>query len=470
MSSILRPGFDFAFSQLTNAPGTSGLSLILKAGTGARFPDPAAINPESSAAYGSYPIYLRPNTTEPSLSTNTEKCLVTAKVADTLTVTRAYEGSTLVNATADYQVFYGPSSGNTGWEFQGKMSIGYGALPAASTVLIAAKNNVSYVAVDMYYTALGTGTDSGTIRASATQAIGTAAIRAMELHTNRFATAGQSVTWGLELGIHSEIAGNGTTLNVGLRVSASHAGWTPTGVRQDTGLLLLGEDGWTHGIRYLDTDSVTVLFDVGQTGKIIAAGTGHTFSGYGAGVLKTDGSGVITANASLSAADIANRTRTFFIPAGANWVVVEGAPTAAPFGSAGAAALAMMAGIDFDPATQEQITTTVYVPADFVSAAVTCKLMWSPSNTNTGNVYWAVLISTVALSEQIDQGIDHNLQASQPAADGVIDNMHEWTAGTFTPTSNFLRVTIARIAANGLDTFTGDARFHGLLFSYTADM
>lgn len=85
-------------------------------------------------------------------------------------------------------------------------------------------------------------------------------------------------TWAMELGLHSQLAGDGTSKNLGIYLASSHTGILPSGVRNDSGILIGGEDGWTHAIRYLDTDGTTLLFDIDQTGIVVSRGSVITSS------------------------------------------------------------------------------------------------------------------------------------------------------------------------------------------------
>ena len=80
------PTENFGFGTVSTAPSPadSGTSLVLSAGEGARFPDPATD--------GSYPVTIYPTSAQPVFS-NSEVFLVTAKSSDTLTITRAQEGT-----------------------------------------------------------------------------------------------------------------------------------------------------------------------------------------------------------------------------------------------------------------------------------------------------------------------------------------------------------------------------------------
>src|SRR3954465_13721971 len=84
---------NFAYSTVLTAPAPalSGTSLVLQVGDGAKFPA-APFN------ITVWPIGLMP------IATNAEVMRVTAKAGDTLTVTRAQEGSAAVSVVVGYQV------------------------------------------------------------------------------------------------------------------------------------------------------------------------------------------------------------------------------------------------------------------------------------------------------------------------------------------------------------------------------
>ena len=80
------PHVNFAVSLVATAPSpaNSGTSLVVTAGEGTRFPDPASVGP--------YNIVIHPPAELPT-PVNAEVCRVTAKSTDTLTITRAQESS-----------------------------------------------------------------------------------------------------------------------------------------------------------------------------------------------------------------------------------------------------------------------------------------------------------------------------------------------------------------------------------------
>lgn len=92
------PHNNFAVSAVATAPSpaTSGTSLVVTAGQGTLFPDPSVSGP--------YNIVVCPANTQPT-TVNAEVCRVTARATDTLTITRAQEGSTARSITVGDTVF-----------------------------------------------------------------------------------------------------------------------------------------------------------------------------------------------------------------------------------------------------------------------------------------------------------------------------------------------------------------------------
>lgn len=121
--------------------------------------------------------------------------------------------------------------------------------------------------------------DSGTLRAVA-RALGPSygyspstaptLIRAGEFQSLRGAGT-EGGTWGIEVGVHAEVPGDGYSKNVGIYIAASHTGWLNSGVRADTAVVVTGEDGWGHVIRALDTDG-SCYFDVDGAGNAYMRG------------------------------------------------------------------------------------------------------------------------------------------------------------------------------------------------------
>lgn len=96
------PVSNFAYGTVLTAPSpaTTGTSLVLNSGQGARFPDPATV--------GAYNIVVWITAANP-LSSNAEIMRVTARSTDTLTVTREQEGTTARTVVVGDQVMLAPT-------------------------------------------------------------------------------------------------------------------------------------------------------------------------------------------------------------------------------------------------------------------------------------------------------------------------------------------------------------------------
>lgn len=154
--------------------------------------------------------------------------------------------------------------------------------------------------------------DSGATRAFiAARAPATAIsdIRASEHQVSRFAGTPFGQTWGLEVGIHSEVdsgwtAFTATRVSAGINISSNHAGWTPTGVRNDYGVVVNGSDGWRFPFVAIDTDAATPLFYVSQNGTLYAASVAAALTS--ARIWVGNGSNISTAVAISGDATLAN--------------------------------------------------------------------------------------------------------------------------------------------------------------------
>lgn len=147
-----------------------------------------------------------------------------------------------------------------------------GEVTAQKVTVTGAVSAGSQILLDSELQVLSSGSDNGAIRGFITTG-GTSngAIRAVEAQASRPAGSLLGVTWGIEVGVHSQVAGSGVS-NIGVVVLSSHTGWLPSGVRNDVGVQVAGEDGWLYGYTYFDTDNATVLYSVDQFGRAFAKG------------------------------------------------------------------------------------------------------------------------------------------------------------------------------------------------------
>jgi hypothetical protein len=121
-----------------------------------------------------------------------------------------------------------------------------------------------------------------------TASTGNTYLRAGEFHvllgTGTVYGSGNEKT--LEVGMHTQVAGNGTTAICGIQLFCDHSGWLSSGLRADSALYVYGVDGWNYGYLYKDTDNTTTLASIDQHGNAffkgsITATSGSTGSIFG---------------------------------------------------------------------------------------------------------------------------------------------------------------------------------------------
>lgn len=173
---------------------------------------------------------------------------------------------------------YGPAAGPTTIMTVGKGGVAIPALnlllgdlattSTTSTLVASATKAVPYVTADFGLVSTAATPDSGAMRGIASAATGLGSIRAGEfhaLHQTGFNAA--SGTYGVEIGVHSQVASGSNILHNGIYLSSEPFGLSGS-VRNDSAILITGSDGWKHAIRYLDTNGTTLLFNVNQLGTL----------------------------------------------------------------------------------------------------------------------------------------------------------------------------------------------------------
>jgi hypothetical protein len=95
---------NLAISTVATAPdpAASGTTLIVATGHGTRFPDPATD--------GSFPVTIWPTASQPDPS-NAEIASCTARTGDTLTITRAQEGTSARTVIVGDQIMLAITAG-----------------------------------------------------------------------------------------------------------------------------------------------------------------------------------------------------------------------------------------------------------------------------------------------------------------------------------------------------------------------
>lgn len=126
----------------------------------------------------------------------------------------------------------------------------------------------------------------------------------------------------------------------------------------------------------------------------------------------------------------------------------------------------------FDAASEEWCVWQFRMPDDYASGPI-AKLQWAAASATSGAVVWDVRISATSPGDATD------VDAQDFAAANTATTTVPATAGYLAETSvtlanadslaagDFVVVRVARAAADGSDTATGDAELLGLSISYT---
>jgi len=190
--------------------------------------------------------------------------------------------------------------------------------------------------------------------------------------------------------------------------------------------------------------------------------------------LITKGTGVIRAEdggGTVAAVKIAGK-ETIWIPAAAMY-----GPTTNPADAALVETTATRPDLkvfDFDASTKQYTQFTIAMPKTWNLGTVTYQVFWSPSTTNTGNCIFGLQGVACGDSDTIDVAYGTAIEITD-AGIGTVEDQQV--------TSESSAMTIAgspaddqqsyfqlyRDAADGSDTFTGEARVLGLKLFYTTD-
>lgn len=203
-----------------------------------------------------------------------------------------------------------------GSPFGSSIDVQNSALITGTMTSVVASASVSVVMSDFELNMVNVGApaDSGATRAfiaARTPATALSDIRASEHQVSRFAGTLFGQTWGQEIGVHSEVDSgcvstgcfSTTRVSAGINISSNHAGWTPTGVRNDFGMLVGGGDGWKFPFAALDVDQ-SPLFYIAQNGALFSKSVASTLaSGH---IWVGNGSNISTAVALSGDATISN--------------------------------------------------------------------------------------------------------------------------------------------------------------------
>ena len=130
--------------------------------------------------------------------------------------------------------------------------------------------------------------------------------------------------------------------------------------------------------------------------------------------------------------------------------------------------------LDFDASTAEYAQFAIAMPKSWNLGTVTFQAWWSPGNTNTGNCIFGLQGVSCSDSDTADV-VFGTAQEVTDAGIGTVEDVQvtsESSAMTIagSPADNDLTFfQVYRDAADGSDTFTGDARLLGIKLYFTTD-
>jgi len=190
--------------------------------------------------------------------------------------------------------------------------------------------------------------------------------------------------------------------------------------------------------------------------------------------LKTKGTGVIQAEDSggnVSAVQIAGK-ETMWVPAAAMY-----GPTTNPADAAQVETTATRPDLkvfDFDASTKQYTQFTVAMPKSWNESTVTYQVYWSPSTTNTGDCIFGLQAVACADNDTIDVAYGTAIEVTDAGIGTVEDQQitSESSAMTVAGSPAAGEQTyfqLYRDAADGSDTFTGEARVLGVKVFFTTD-
>ena len=196
------------------------------------------------------------------------------------------------------------------------------------------------------------------------------------------------------------------------------------------------------------------------------ANIGISFATKGSGVIKAEDS-----SGTVSAVKIAG-TETIFIPAQAMFgTTTNGADAQAVETTATKPELKVL---DFDASTAEYAQFSIAMPKSWNLGTVTYQVFWSPGDTDTGDCIFGLQGVGVAEGGTADVTFPTGTEVTDAGIGTVEDVQMTDVSGAMTikdtpADDDYTFFQLYRDAADGSDTFTGDARVLGIKLFYTTD-
>ena len=193
---------------------------------------------------------------------------------------------------------------------------------------------------------------------------------------------------------------------------------------------------------------------------------GISFATKGSGVIKAEDSG-----GTVSAVKIAG-TETMWIPANALYL-----PTTNPADAASVETTAVrpeLKVLDFDASTAQYAQFAIAMPKSWNLSTVTYQVFWTPSTTNTGNCIFGLQGVSCTEGDTADVAFGTAIEVTDAGIGTVEDVQMTAVSSAMTIAGSpadddqtFFQ--LYRDAADGSDTFTGEARVLGIKLFYTTD-
>jgi hypothetical protein len=234
------------------------------------------------------------------------------------------------------------------------------------------------------------------------------------------------------------------------------------------------------GTSILDTNG-NELFLLTATGSAVneltyanaATGNGPTFTASGETNVDINinpkGSGVLKSG--TAAVKIAGK-ETIWVPAAAMY-----GPTTNPADGALVETTATRPDLkvfDFDASTKQYTQFTIAMPKSWNLGTVTYQVFWSPSTTNTGNCIFGLQGVACGDSDTIDVAYGTAIEVTDAGIGTVEDQQVTAESSAMTIAGSpaddqQTYLQLYRDAADGSDSFTGEARVLGVKLFYTTD-
>ena len=193
---------------------------------------------------------------------------------------------------------------------------------------------------------------------------------------------------------------------------------------------------------------------------------GISFATKGTGVIKAEDAG-----GTVSAVKIAGK-ETMCVPASAMYGATTNGADAQQVETT--ATRPDMNVLDFDPSTAEYAQFSVGFPKSWNAGTVTFQVYWTPSTTNTGNCIFGLQGVSCGDSDTIDVAYGTAAEVTDAGIGTVEDQQITSESGAVTIAAagdgEQTYFQLYRDAADGSDTFTGDARVLGIRLFFTTDL